>query len=142
MDGRRARLEDERRRVLEQLRQWRGSSEIMGGRPLGLDTLADDAERAQASLRQHLEVIACERLVERRARLDGALQRLADGTYGRCERCGDRIGAKRLAALPEATTCVGCQSTAEGSTGRALTVESGRRLSKRPAESGARASIG
>jgi RNA polymerase-binding transcription factor DksA len=42
------------------------------------------------------------------ADLDLALGRLADGTYGVCERCGRPILAERMAARPTATTCVTC----------------------------------
>lgn len=31
-----------------------------------------------------------------------------------CEDCGEPIGARRRAALPSATRCIGCQSTFEG----------------------------
>jgi DnaK suppressor protein len=37
-----------------------------------------------------------------------AADRLADGSYGTCERCALPIGAGRLAARPAATTCVRC----------------------------------
>lgn len=37
-----------------------------------------------------------------------ALRRIDAGTYGLCARCGQEIGAARLAALPSATTCVVC----------------------------------
>ncbi len=37
-----------------------------------------------------------------------ALGRLADGSHGRCARCGRPISAERLAALPLAETCIGC----------------------------------
>lgn len=51
-------------------------------------------------------------LLERaRSRLVGAdlaLARLADGSYGICVRCGEPIGAERLAARPVATTCIRC----------------------------------
>jgi DnaK suppressor protein len=40
--------------------------------------------------------------------LDHALQRLGDGDYGVCERCGRPIAAERLAARPAATTCITC----------------------------------
>jgi DnaK suppressor protein len=40
--------------------------------------------------------------------LDHALAELADGRYGRCEGCGDDIGAERLAARPSARTCISC----------------------------------
>lgn len=37
-----------------------------------------------------------------------ALARLDDGSYGRCTRCGNDIGAERLAAIANVTTCVQC----------------------------------
>ena len=42
------------------------------------------------------------------AELDAAAQRVADATYGVCERCGNPIGADRLRALPTTQMCVGC----------------------------------
>jgi RNA polymerase-binding transcription factor DksA len=40
--------------------------------------------------------------------LDRALERLRDGTYGTCERCGQPITSERLAARPAARTCIRC----------------------------------
>ena len=37
-----------------------------------------------------------------------ALERIENGTYGLCGTCGDKINAKRLAALPYATQCINC----------------------------------
>ena len=37
-----------------------------------------------------------------------ALERIADGSYGICENCGDQIGQARLEIVPEATRCVAC----------------------------------
>ncbi|WP_225752643.1 TraR/DksA C4-type zinc finger protein [Actinotalea sp. Marseille-Q4924] len=42
------------------------------------------------------------------AEVDAAEARLADGTYGTCERCGEAIPAGRLEARPTARTCVTC----------------------------------
>lgn len=44
------------------------------------------------------------------AELDAARERLAQGRYGRCERCGGPIPLDRLAARPTARTCVSCPS--------------------------------
>src|SRR5262245_62296165 len=74
MDTRRSLLEDERRHVMGKLHRLRGTSEITGAETVGGDDIADEGERAQASLRQHLEVATCERLVDRIARLNDALQ--------------------------------------------------------------------
>ena len=40
--------------------------------------------------------------------IEQALQRMADGTYGQCVRCGEPIAARRLEALPAAATCMAC----------------------------------
>jgi RNA polymerase-binding protein DksA len=42
--------------------------------------------------------------------LDAAVDRLADGSYGRCTVCGADIGAARLEARPAADRCIGCAS--------------------------------
>lgn len=46
----------------------------------------------------------------RRERYALALGRLADGRYGICESCGDRISPDRLLAIPETSQCVTCSS--------------------------------
>ena len=48
------------------------------------------------------------RLVE----LDGALERVAGATYGRCERCGEQIAPERLEARPDARSCISCAAAA------------------------------
>jgi RNA polymerase-binding transcription factor DksA len=60
-------------------------------------------ERAQVAA---LLSLSRERLVD----LDRAIERLGEGTYGACERCGQPIAAERLAARPAARTCIGCAS--------------------------------
>ncbi len=42
-----------------------------------------------------------------------ALERLDDGSYGRCESCGEPIGKGRLQAFPRATLCVTCKQREE-----------------------------
>ena len=49
--------------------------------------------------------------LERLRALDAADERVAAGTFGRCEVCGRTIGEERLAALPEAVRCVACAAT-------------------------------
>ena len=41
--------------------------------------------------------------------VEGALERLRDGTYGTCMECGMPVSRKRLEALPWARFCVTCQ---------------------------------
>jgi RNA polymerase-binding protein DksA len=40
--------------------------------------------------------------------IQGALKRIAEGTYGVCVQCGGDIDPKRLNALPTATRCISC----------------------------------
>lgn len=46
-------------------------------------------------------------------RLDEALKRIENGTYGICEDCDSKIPLKRLEAYPAATLCVTCKSKRE-----------------------------
>ncbi len=41
-------------------------------------------------------------------RIDAALGRIEDGTYGDCVKCGDPIAGKRLELLPETPHCAAC----------------------------------
>lgn len=45
------------------------------------------------------------------ADVDRALAKIADGTYGVCDRCGKPIPAPRLDALPAAALCMDCASS-------------------------------
>jgi DnaK suppressor protein len=45
--------------------------------------------------------------------IEGALARIADGTYGRCLDCGDPIGFPRLRAYSTSLRCVRCQALHE-----------------------------
>lgn len=45
--------------------------------------------------------------------VEKALDKIHQGTYGRCERCGEQIAMERLEALPWATQCKRCQEAAE-----------------------------
>ncbi|OYN94669.1 TraR/DksA family transcriptional regulator [Propionibacteriaceae bacterium ES.041] len=47
-------------------------------------------------------------------RIDAALERLDEGTYGVCANCGRPIGDERLEALPTTTLCVDCARRAAG----------------------------
>lgn len=45
--------------------------------------------------------------------IDRALQRIEDGTYGTCRRCGRPISEERLEALPHAELCIDCKREVE-----------------------------
>lgn len=45
---------------------------------------------------------------DRLARIDAALQRIDDGSYGVCADCGEAIAPARLEAAPESFRCLDC----------------------------------
>ena len=47
------------------------------------------------------------------AKIDEALRRLEDGSYGVCDDCGETIGTERLKARPVTTLCIQCKSAQE-----------------------------
>lgn len=47
------------------------------------------------------------------ARIDQALRRLAEGSYGKCLGCHESIDPRRLEMVPEATFCIACQEARE-----------------------------
>jgi DnaK suppressor protein len=67
-----------------------------------------DPEGATIAFERAQTAALLERTEARVTELDRALDRLAAGTYGTCVRCGRPIGADRLAARPDATTCISC----------------------------------
>jgi DnaK suppressor protein len=75
---------------------------------------ADDAD-AVSEFERNQAIISNSRATL--AQVQAALQRLDDGTYGICERCGKEIPARRLEALPYATFDVDCQALVERETG-------------------------
>lgn len=46
-------------------------------------------------------------------RIDAALGKIAEGSYGECEECGQEIAPARLEAMPDALLCINCASAAE-----------------------------
>ncbi len=48
--------------------------------------------------------------------IDEALQKIEDGTYGKCEICGAKISVQRLKAVPYAKLCIKCKEEEEKKT--------------------------
>ena len=114
IDELRGRLARSRDEAMAQLRRLGRSPEGEDNAPrAGTDHVLDEGDEAQASERQDLAYATRERLAERVNRLTTALERMRAGTYGQCAVCGGPIEPARLAALPEAETCLRCQTHRE-----------------------------
>ncbi len=78
-------------------------------RPVELDQQAVGRLSRMDSLQnQHLTQNLKEREQVRVAALSRALQRMNEGTYGKCTGCGEGIQAGRLFVFPEAERCTAC----------------------------------
>ena len=82
------------------------------------DRLADSAGDDQAdtgtkTFEREQEITLANNLLERITQVERAIDRLGEGNYGWCERCGNAIPVERLAAFPSATLCVHCKQLEE-----------------------------
>jgi DnaK suppressor protein len=74
---------------------------------------SDVADRATTETERTIELRARDRQRKLIAKIDAALKRIDDGTYGYCEETGEPIGLKRLEARPTATLSVEAQEQHE-----------------------------
>jgi DnaK suppressor protein len=99
-------LEEQRRTVERQLAEH--------GAPVGddrIDVSVNEgfADSAQATAERSEIFSQIEQLRSHHEELMGALTRIEEGTYGKCERCGQQIPIERLEALPTARLCMSCK---------------------------------
>lgn len=79
-----------------------------------IDSAGDDqADTGTKTFEREQEMTLAANLLERVTQVERALERLAEGNYGWCEKCGDPIPVERLAAFPSATLCVTCKQLEE-----------------------------
>jgi DnaK suppressor protein len=78
------------------------------------DSAGDDqADTGTKTFEREQEISLANNLLERINQVDRAIDRLGEGNYGWCERCGNPIPVERLAAFPSATLCVSCKQLEE-----------------------------
>jgi DnaK suppressor protein len=78
------------------------------------DSAGDDqADTGTKTFEREQEISLANNILERINQVERALERLDEGGYGWCERCGNPIPVERLAAFPSATLCVSCKQLEE-----------------------------
>jgi len=78
------------------------------------DSAGDDtADTGTKTFEREQEITLANNLLERITQVERAIDRLGEGNYGFCERCGNAIPVERLAAFPSATLCVSCKQLEE-----------------------------
>jgi RNA polymerase-binding protein DksA len=70
------------------------------------------ADSASATTERAETFALVDQLRDRLVDIDRALNRMAEGTYGTCQRCGKEIATPRLEARPMSVYCVECASVA------------------------------
>lgn len=75
--------------------------------------LPDVADRASSETDRSLELRTRDRQRKLISKIDSALKRVLDGSYGYCEETGEPIGLKRLDARPTATLSIEAQERHE-----------------------------
>ena len=75
------------------------------------DSAGDDqADTGTKTFEREQEISLANNLLERITQVERAIDRLGEGNYGWCEKCGNAIPVERLAAFPSATLCVSLQA--------------------------------
>jgi len=104
------------RRELEQQRKaLLNEAGVMIGQGLmiGSENLPDLGDQATAVADQNFMLRLKEREQKLLKKIDEALDRITQGTFGVCESCGGEISFKRLKARPVTTLCIECKTKQE-----------------------------
>jgi DnaK suppressor protein len=101
LDAARAALLEERIRLLAEVGETILAPEQM--------TYGSQAAAASQVFEQQRDLALRDRAVAQQALVDAALERLDEGTFGTCVRCGKPVPVARLQALPWAAYCIDCQ---------------------------------
>lgn len=114
-------LDEEKRKILRHLEELSESSASESE----LDTATGDSVDI-ASL--EINQAALQKIGKRETyllkKIDLALKKIADGTYGECESCGEEIAVARLQARPVAQLCIDCKTEQESMEKRYSTKDS------------------
>lgn len=73
----------------------------------------DEGESSEVDIQEEIEFALIEMKAETLKKIDVALHRIGEGTYGECFECGEEIPAARLRALPFALRCKDCEEARE-----------------------------
>lgn len=99
-------LEEEKRSLDKQLAEH-GVAPGGGGVAVTVDEGFADTAQATAGRSEVLALV--EHLTSTRSEVVAALERIDEGTYGKCAGCGEAIAPERLEAVPWASLCVACK---------------------------------
>ncbi len=105
-------LQTQRQALLGAIRQRLHHGETPGEITLG-NYFAEVREQAEANLLADTDIGQLQLELAELEGIEGALVRIADGSYGDCADCGKAIALRRLQAQPAARLCLQCQERHE-----------------------------
>lgn len=105
-------LEERRREILSQVQEKMRDVRAEGASGEGAGVL-DAAETSEADIQDDIEFALIQMKTETLHKIEEALARHAEGTYGYCFECGEEVSEKRLRALPFAVRCKECEEERE-----------------------------
>jgi DnaK suppressor protein len=105
-------LEERRREILNEVQEKMRDVRAEGASGDGQGVL-DAAETSEADIQDDIEFALIQMKSETLHKIEEALARHAEGTYGYCFECGDEISERRLRALPFAVRCKDCEEARE-----------------------------
>jgi DnaK suppressor protein len=104
------RMLNERRREITQ--EVQGKIRVARSKHMVGDVV-DAVETSEADIQEDIEFALIQMKAETLNKINEALARLEDGTYGYCFECGEDIAEQRLRALPFAVRCKDCEEARE-----------------------------
>jgi DnaK suppressor protein len=107
-------LEERRREIVSEV-QGRMRDVRAEGAGSTVQGVLDAAESSEADIQDEIEFALIQMKAETLNRIDTALRRINEGTYGCCFECGGEIAEARLRALPFAMRCKDCEEAHETS---------------------------
>jgi DnaK suppressor protein len=105
-------LEDRRREIVNQVQGRMRDVRAEGGGAT-VQGVLDAAESSEADIQDEIEFALIQMKAETLNKIDEALRRLEEGSYGYCFECGEEISERRLRALPFAVRCKNCEEARE-----------------------------
>ena len=105
-------LEERRREILSEVQGKMRDVKAQGALGEGQGVL-DAAEASEADIQDDIEFALIQMKSETLVKIEEALHRLEEGTFGYCFECGDEISERRLRALPFAVRCKDCEEERE-----------------------------
>jgi DnaK suppressor protein len=103
-------LEDRRRELMTEVQGKMRDVRSMDGKDR---EVLDQGESSEVDIQEDIEFALIQMKSETLTKIDAALRRLEEGTYGNCFECDEEISEARLRALPFAVRCKDCEQARE-----------------------------